>query len=95
MTKARGAKSDDSYKDGSFEASKTTTVTRIATSRGPIPVTVGTFERFGLGRGGTIPWGGVWDPQDREHISILQFMSTSSIPGSLGSFSKHGYPRGD
>ena len=38
--------------------SKTTTVTRIATSRGPIPVTVGTSEKFGLGKGGTIPWGG-------------------------------------
>ena len=30
------AKSNDSYKDGSFEASKSTTVARIATSRGPI-----------------------------------------------------------
>ena len=43
---------------GSFEASKTTTVTRIATSRSPIPVTVGTFERFGLGRGGPYHGGG-------------------------------------
>ena len=31
---------------------QTTTATRIATSRLPLPVTVGTFERFGLGRGG-------------------------------------------
>ena len=48
-TKAPGAKSDDSYKDGSLEAS----VTRIATLSGPIPVTAGSFERFGPGRGGT------------------------------------------
>ena len=35
-------------------------VTRIATSRGPIPETVGNFERFGLGSGGPYHGGGSW-----------------------------------
>ena len=39
-----------------LEASKTTTVRRIASS-GPHPCTVGTVERFGLGSGRTIPRG--------------------------------------
>ena len=39
-----GSKSDDSYEEGSFQESKTMTVTRMATPRGPIPVTVDTFE---------------------------------------------------
>ena len=34
------------------------TVARIATSRNPIPVTVGTFERLGLGGGGDHTTGG-------------------------------------
>ena len=45
----RGAKTDDSYEDGGFEASNTTTVTRMATRMGSIPVTVGTFEAWGAG----------------------------------------------
>ena len=36
---AGGAKGDDSYEDGGFQASKTRTATRMATPRGPIPVT--------------------------------------------------------
>ena len=55
-----GRKSDDCHKDGGFEAlrrQKTTTVTRTATSRGPIPVTVSTFEAY-LGGAGGIPLGG-------------------------------------
>ena len=46
-TKALGAKSGDSYEDGGFQPSKTTTVTKMATSRGSIPVTLGTFEALG------------------------------------------------
>ena len=34
------------------------TVTRMATPRGPIPVTVGTFEASGGRGGGVIPLGG-------------------------------------
>ena len=45
------SKSDDSYEEGSFRASKTMTVTRMATPRGPITVTVGTFEALGRGWG--------------------------------------------
>ena len=49
----RGVKTDDGNEDGSFEASKTTAVTRMATARGSIPVSVGTFEAWGVGgRGG-------------------------------------------
>ena len=44
---AHGSKSDDSYEEGSFQAAKTVTVTRMATPRGPIPVTVDTFEALG------------------------------------------------
>ena len=40
------AKGDDNYEDGGFEAPTTTTVTRMATRRGPIPVTVSTFEAY-------------------------------------------------
>ena len=52
-TKARGAQSDDSWEDGGFEASKTTTAMRVATPKGlgPIPVTVDTFEAYGGGGG--------------------------------------------
>ena len=46
------SKSDDSYEEGSFQASKTMTVTRMATSRGPIPVTLDTFEALGGRRWG-------------------------------------------
>ena len=41
-----GPKSDDSYEDGGFAAPKTTTVTRMATLTGLIPVTVGTFQAY-------------------------------------------------
>ena len=34
------------------------TVTRMATPRGPIPVTVDTFEASGGTGGGGIPWAG-------------------------------------
>ena len=54
----RGVKTDDSYRDGGFEASKTTTVARMATPRGSIPVAVGTFEAWGVGGGGGYHWGG-------------------------------------
>ena len=47
----RGIRTDDSYEDGGFEASKTMTVTRMATPKGSIAVTVGIFEAGG-GRGG-------------------------------------------
>ena len=49
----------NSYEEGSFQASKTMTVTRMATPRGPIPVTVDTFEASGGPGGGGIPRGGV------------------------------------
>ena len=48
----RRVKTDDSYEDGSREASKTTTGTRMANPKGSIPVTVGTFEAWGVGGGG-------------------------------------------
>ena len=51
MTTPHRSKSDDSYEEGSFQASKTMTVSRMATARGPIPVTVDTFEASG-GTGG-------------------------------------------
>ena len=47
----RGVTTDDCYQDGGFEALKKTTVTRMATPRGSIPVTVGTFEAWGEGVG--------------------------------------------
>ena len=47
VTNMRGVKTDESYEDGGFEASKTTTVTRIATPKGSIPVTVSTVEAWG------------------------------------------------
>ena len=50
---------DDSYKDGGFAAPKTTTVTRMATLTGLIPVTVGTFEAYHGGVGGGYNSGGV------------------------------------
>ena len=61
----RGVKTDDSYEDGVFEASQTKTVTRMATRRGSIPVTVGTFEAW-VGWGDTIGW----RIENRRHISI-------------------------
>ena len=64
----RGIKIDDSYEDGGFEASQTTTVTRMATPRGSIPVTVGTFEAWGLGGWVVIPLGG--GLANREHVYI-------------------------
>ena len=53
------SKSDGSYEEGSFQASKTMTVTRMATPRGPIPVTVDTFEASGGRVGGDTMGGGV------------------------------------
>ena len=53
----RGRNRDDSYSDGGFEAPKTTTVTRMATTRGPIPVTVSTLEAYLGGSGGGYHWG--------------------------------------
>ena len=44
------------------------TVTRITTLRGAIPVTVGTFERFGPG---DHTMGGGQDPQDWEHTCMI------------------------
>ena len=40
----------------------------IATPSGPIPVTVCTFERLRLERGGTTQWGGGTGSQDRDPI---------------------------
>ena len=49
----RRSKSDDSKEERSFQASKTMTVTRMTTPRGPIPLTVDTFEASaGTGWGG-------------------------------------------
>ena len=50
------------------------TATRIATSRGPIPVTVGNFERLGWGggaayHGGVV--GGVGSPGPGTYIPIM------------------------
>ena len=45
----QGAKSGDSCEDGGFQPSKTTTVTRMPTSKGSIPVTVGTSEALWQG----------------------------------------------
>ena len=53
------SKSDDSYEEGSFQASKTMTVTRMATPRGPIPVTANTFEASGVRGGGGYHGGGL------------------------------------
>ena len=64
----RGIKHDAIYEDGGFEASKTTTVTRMATPRGSIPVIVGTFEACGVGGGGGIPWAGSWRTENLEQI---------------------------
>ena len=47
----RVVNSHSSHEDDGFHASKTTTVTRMATPRGSILVTVGTFEAWGM-RGG-------------------------------------------
>ena len=43
------------------------TVTRMATPRGPIPVTVDTFEASGGRGGGGILWGG-WERGAQTHI---------------------------
>ena len=65
---------DDSYQDGGFEAPKTTTVTRMATPKGLIPVTPGTFEAFdGGGGSGGVPLGG------SRHSSSDQCELTSQI----------------
>ena len=65
----RAANADDSYEDGGFEASKTTTGTRMATPRGSIPVTVGTFEAVGV-RGGGIALGAAGSEHIYIHIHI-------------------------
>ena len=63
VTTVRGVKADDSsYEDGGFEESKTTTVTRMATPRGSVPVAL--LKRGGLGVGGY--HGGSWRTQNRE-----------------------------
>ena len=62
------SKSDDSYEEGSFQASKTTAVTRMATPRGPIPVIVGTFEASGGRGGGDTIGGGGWERGAQTHI---------------------------
>ena len=61
----RGIKTYDSYEDGGLEASKTTTVTRMATPRGSIPVTVGAFEALG---GGKDIIGGGWRTENRDSV---------------------------
>ena len=58
------SKSDDSYEEGSFQASKPMTVTRMATTWGPIPVTVDTFEASG---GDTMGEG--WERGAQTHIN--------------------------
>ena len=80
------SKIDDSYEEGSFQASKTMTVTRMATPRGPIPVTVDTFEASG-GRGGggedTMGYhgggGGGWERGAQTHIQVVK-----ELQGDLG-----------
>ena len=67
----RRSKSDDTYEEGSFQASKTMTATRMATARGPIRVTVDTFEAFGGVEGG-IPWGRGWERGAQRHISTFK-----------------------
>ena len=60
-----------------LEGSKMTTITRMATPRGPIPVTAGTFEAYhwgGVGGwGGGIPLrmggGGGWERRAQDHTS--------------------------
>ena len=56
------------------------TATSIATSRGPSPMTVRAFERFGLGRGAAIPGvgGGVGFPGPELNLSSL---TASQIKG--------------
>ena len=71
----QGVKTGDSCEDGGFEASKTTTATRMATPRGSIPVTVGTVEAWGVGVGG-IPLGGLANREPRTYIYIYIHIHT-------------------
>ena len=81
-TKACGAKSDDNYEDGGFEAPKATTVTRMATLRGLIPVTVGTVEAYHGGVGAdTIRGGG---PANAARRTIHEVTSLGFRPQVLG-----------
>ena len=45
------------------------TVTRMATPRGPILVTVDTLEASGGPGGGRIPWAGGWEGGAQTHIN--------------------------
>ena len=77
----RGVKTNDSYEDAGFEASNTTTVTRMATPRGSIPVTVGNFEAGGVGGGGGyhLRGEGAWRTENREDRCVYTYMSSRRI----------------
>ena len=78
----RGVKTDDNYEDGGFEASKTTTVTRMATARGSIPMAVGTFEAWGVGVGGYHCGGAVANREPRTYIYIYVYMYIHDVPSA-------------
>ena len=77
----RGAKTDDSCEDGGFEASKTTTVARMATPRGSIPVTVGTFGALGRGVGG-YRRGGAGEPRTEIIYDLKVHAPPNIIPST-------------
>ena len=76
----RGLKPDDSYEDGGFEASKTTTVTRMAISRGSISVTVGSFEAWGVGGGGYCRGTGLANREPRRDVQFSCILKALTAP---------------
>ena len=64
---------------------KTTTVTRMATPRAPIPVTVGTFEACHWGGGGEYHWGGAGHAQRR---TIHVYTCSHRHPGTCSRIQK-------
>ena len=73
ITNVRGVQTDDSYEDGGFEASKTTTVARMATPRGSFPALLALLKQGVGGGGNTI--GGRWGAHI--YIYICTYMHLS------------------
>ena len=71
-TQRKRIRNDDGYEDGCFDDPKTTTVSKMATPRGPIPVLLGILEAYKGGELGVrrIPCGGLSnrEPWSRDHI---------------------------
>ena len=95
---ACGAKSDDSYEDGGFEAPKTTTVTSMATPRGSSLLALLKHIIAGWG-GDTIPFGRAGNAERRTICMVegwglrcrVEVLNEKSNSTSSGLRSRHSF----